>query len=151
MRLIVMSYCEIMGLTDHMRNTPLLVNVAIAIIEKDQKLLITQRRPDTHLPGLWEFPGGKQNPEETLEECLIREIREELQIEIEIKRPYGQIRYFYPDRDIMLHAYLCRLVGDPPVLSEQRKWIALHELSLYAFPPANDPLILALSSGRDSL
>jgi mutator protein MutT len=124
------------------------INVAIAIIKKDQRLLITQRGPHTHLPGLWEFPGGKQRPEETLEECLIREIGEELQVEIEIRRPYGQIRHSYPDREVMLHVYLCCLHGTPPMLSEQRKWVAPHELSLYTFPAANDPLILALSQGK---
>ena len=60
------------------------IDVAAALVFRDGKLLITQRHPDAHLGGLWEFPGGKREPNETFEACLIRELREELGIEVSV-------------------------------------------------------------------
>ncbi len=66
------------------------VDVAAGLIFRDGKLLITQRRTDAHLGGLWEFPGGKREPNETFEECLVRELREELGIEVVVGELWGE-------------------------------------------------------------
>ena len=124
------------------------MNVAIAIIKQDQAIFIAWRRESLPLPSLWEFPGGKQERGETLEECLHREIREELNLAIRIEHLYGKIEYAYPDRAITLYPYLCSLVGSPPISTETVKWVLPEELSLYRFPEANRPLLLALMEGR---
>lgn len=130
------------------------VNVALAIIEKDQTYLIAKRLANAHLPNLWEFPGGKQHaedgplPHETLEECVIREALEELCVEIKINRFYGKIEYAYPDRTVWLHAYLCRIIDGMISSPQEIKWVSAKELVLFPFPEANLPLILALSEGR---
>ena len=126
------------------------ISIAIAIIEKGQRYLIAQRRFDAHLPGLWEFPGGKQLlgngifPCETLEECVIREVLEELCIEIKIDRFYGKFTHDYQDRTVILHAYLCHLVSGVPISAENIRWASAEELLSLPFPEANLPLITAL-------
>ncbi len=121
-----------------------IINVAIAIIEKDQQYLISQRRSDAHLPGLWEFPGGKQLPHETLEECVVREVLEELCIEIKIDRFYGKFTHSYKDRTVILHAYLCHITSGVPMSMQEIKWASAKEILLLPFPEANLPLITKL-------
>jgi mutator protein MutT len=118
-----------------------IINVAIAIIEKDLKYLISQRRSDAHLPGLWEFPGGKQLPDETLEQCVIREVFEELCINIKIDRFYGKFTHDYKDRTVILHAYLCKIISGVPISKEKTKWVSAKELFLLPFPEANRPIL----------
>jgi len=117
------------------------MHVAIAIIKKGRQYLIAQRRSDAHLPGLWEFPGGKQLPHETLEACVIREVLEELCIEIKIDRFYGQFTHAYPDQTIVLHAYLCHLTRGMPVSAQKTKWASTKEMLSLPFPEANGPII----------
>jgi 8-oxo-dGTP diphosphatase len=127
------------------------MNVAIAIIKQDQAILITRRGQSAHLPFFWEFPGGKQEQGETLEECLKREVMEELSLEIRIGHLYGKIEYTYSDRTVTLYPYLCSLLRSPPVSTETVKWVLPEALSLYHFPEANRPLLLVLMEGRLSL
>jgi mutator protein MutT len=127
------------------------VNVAIAVIKQDQAILIAWRRGSLPLPSLWEFPGGKQERGETLEECLNREVREELNLAIRIEHLYGKIEYDYPDRAVTLYCYLCSLVDSPLLSTETVKWVLPEALSLYRFPEANRPLLLALMEGRLAL
>lgn len=125
----------------------MLQNVGIAIIQKDCKYLISQRRADAHLPGLWEFPGGKQKPNETLEACVIREILEELCIEIKISRFYGKFIYAYSDKTVILHAYLCHITKGIPQSTQKIKWASAKELLSLPFPEANLPMLKALHDG----
>ncbi len=124
------------------------MNVAIAIIQQNHKILITQRANNTHLPNLWEFPGGKQEPNETPEECLNRELQEELNISIKIIRPYKKIEYQYPDRAVTLYPYLCTLIDQSPASQQPMKWIAQDELLTTAFPKANQSLIQEIIDDR---
>lgn len=119
------------------------IDAAIAIVTRGDKLLITQRKPDDHLGGLWEFPGGKCEDGETLEQCLERELREEVNIRAKPVDRLKTIEADYPKVLVRLHPFLCDHVSGEPELIECQaaKWIAPAELAEYEFPPANESLI----------
>ncbi len=127
------------------------MNVAIAIIKENQKVLITKRGRDVHLPSLWEFPGGKQLPHETLEECLKREILEELKVDIKIERSYGKIEHIYPDRTVTLYPYICHLLNKTLSSTPEMQWVLPQALFSYPFPEANLPLLSALAEEKPTL
>ena len=123
---------------------PLLIEVAAAIIQDDAgRYLITQRRRGSHLEGLWEFPGGKREPDESLEACLRRELTEELSATFSVGAPLETIRWEYPDRAVVLHFYRCRLESGviTPLEDQAMAWVEPARLSDYAFPPADRKLI----------
>jgi mutator protein MutT len=119
------------------------IEVAAGLIFHGGKLLITQRHKDSHLGGLWEFPGGKLEANETFEQCLVREIREELGIEISSGELFEDIRHDYPDKSVHLKFFICKLLsGEPQLLGcAAFKWIGIGELKDYQFPAA-DALLL---------
>ena len=126
------------------------IQVAAALIFHAGKLLITQRRCNDHLPNLWEFPGGKVEPGETFESCLVREIREELGIEISVGALVEDLTHSYPEKTVRLRFYNCRFVsGEPRAIHCQAfKWVSREELSQYKFPAADAHLIHGLVSGE---
>ncbi len=107
------------------------------------KLLIDLRPPKGLLGGLWEFPGGKHEPGETLEQTIIREAREELGITIEVLAPFMQVKHAYSHFRITLHVFTCRhLSGRPrPHASDAVKWVRPEQLTHYPFPRANQKII----------
>jgi A/G-specific adenine glycosylase len=118
-------------------------NITAAIIRRRGKILITQRPPTGLLGGLWEFPGGKQEKGETLQECLAREIREELGIDIEVGKLFTSVKHAYSHFRITLHAFHCvhqrgriRRLG----VADSR-WITPQELADFAFPKADRTII----------
>ncbi|GAP09043.1 A/G-specific DNA-adenine glycosylase [Bellilinea caldifistulae] len=115
------------------RAAPPLITVTAAVIWRDGKVLLTRRPANGLLGGLWEFPGGKQEDGETLVECLRREIREELGVEIEIGEPLGVYRHAYTHFKVTLHAFISRLRhGEPqPHQADDMAWAALEELSRF--------------------
>ena len=121
-------------------------DVSAGIIWRDGHILIAQRRPEGLLGGLWEFPGGKKESGETLEVCLMREIREELDIEIAVEQPFMRIKHAYSHFRITLHTFHCRYVrGDPKTLQcAAFKWVKPEALSAYAFPRADQRVLQAL-------
>lgn len=124
-----------------------MIEVAIAVIVQDGLILATRRKEGVHLPGFWEFPGGKRDPGETMEACLLREIEEELGATVEIERLLWERSHAYPDRTVVLHAYRCRLLsGDlKPLASQELKWIPPESLLSLPFPEANRPLLERLA------
>ena len=86
------------------------IDVTCAIIEKNGQVLAAQRGPGMTMPFKWEFPGGKINPGETAEDCIIREIKEELGVEIQIKTMLPPSSHAYPDLHIRLHPFICRII-----------------------------------------
>ena len=120
--------------------------VAAAIIERDGRYLIAQRRRDAMHGGQWEFPGGKREANETVEACLRREVREELGVEVTITGVEQVIRHLYDYGWVELHFYRCVLAGGEPqpLDCDALRWVRPVELADYAFPPANRPLIEAL-------
>ena len=123
------------------------VVVTAAVIERDGAYLVTRRPPGVHLAGMWEFPGGKCDREESFEACLVREIREELGCGVEVGREVFSTAHAYPERIVELHFFACTLQGQPmPVLGQELRWVPRTHLSTLEFPPADDELIVLLSN-----
>lgn len=113
--------------------------VTAAIIMNNGKVLIAQRAENQDLAGKWEFPGGKVESGETPEECLKREINEELGINIKVSDFYGETTYQYDTGAIKLMAYKAQWIDGEYKLSvhSQIKWVKPHELENYDFAPAD--------------
>ncbi|MEJ0092310.1 MAG: 8-oxo-dGTP diphosphatase MutT [Methylocella sp.] len=126
----------------------LLLVVAVALIDADRRVLIAQRPEGKSLAGLWEFPGGKVDPGERPEEALIRELREELGIEVEAPclAPLTFASFAYPDFHLLMPLYICgRWSGFVSSQENQTlKWVFAKDLRAYPMPPADAPLIPAL-------
>lgn len=122
------------------------VEVSAALIFRNGKLLITQRHAQSHLGGLWEFPGGKREQGESFEECLIREIREELGIEISVGELFEEISHAYPEKSVHLKFFVCKWLRDEPqpLGCAALKWIGKPELPDYEFPAADARLLAKL-------
>ena len=129
------------------RRSQLLVQVAIAVIERNGRYLISRRRPADHLGGYWEFPGGKRRVGESWETCLRRELREELGITATLTERLPSIRFRYPDRQVRLEVFRCGIQeGRPrPLACEEIRWVRAAQLRQYRFPPADRQLIRSLS------
>ena len=121
------------------------VVVVAAVIEDAHRFLVTRRPPGVHLAGLWEFPGGKTDADESHPAALKREIREELGVDVEVGGLEYETIHAYPDRTVALHFYRCRLLGAPrPQLGQEMRWVARADLRSLGFPPADDELIARL-------
>ena len=118
------------------------IQVAAAIIKKDNKIFATQRGYG-EFKGGWEFPGGKIEPNETPEEALIREIREELETEITLEQFMQTVDYDYPSFHLTMHCYLCTIKHGNLKLLEHSdaKWLAKDELDSVDWLPADLDLI----------
>jgi A/G-specific adenine glycosylase len=112
------------------------------------RVLIDQRLPEGLLGGLWEFPGGKQEPGEAIEATIQRELREELAIEVTVGEELISLEHAYSHKRLRFVVHLCRwLAGEPqPLASQQVRWVAPQELSSYPFPAANSRIIAALQA-----
>lgn len=113
--------------------------VAAVIIDENGKILITQRNLKKSQGGLWEFPGGKIEPNETREEAIVRELREELNIDTKVEGYIDEKIFNYPEKDINLIALQCKILGGNMVLNEHEdaKWIDRKEFYNYEFAPAD--------------
>lgn len=120
--------------------------VVAALIERQEQFLIAQRRLTDRFPGLWEFPGGKLERGESPEEALRRECREELAVEVEVRRIREVLFHPYDSFSVLLLFYDCEIVaGEPQALDcERLEWAAFDKLEDYEFLPADKPLIRRL-------
>lgn len=126
------------------------INVTAGIIWKGDKFLITQRfSDDATIPGLWEFPGGKLEDAETLEECLNREIKEELEIEVKVVKQILVNEHEYPNKSVRLYFYDTEYISGNIKLNDHAdyKWIAADEIDNYEFPPADIPVLNEIKKG----
>jgi mutator protein MutT len=132
--------------------TPQFLEVAAGLIFRDGRLLITQRHEGAYLGGLWEFPGGKREPGESFEQCLVRELREELGVEATVGAEFEAVTHAYPDKTVHLRFFLCRLVsGEPqPLDCAAAQWVGRGELGDYKFPEA-DARLLERLRGEEGL
>ena len=121
--------------------------IGVAVIQ-DQKglILIDRRKFQGEMGGFWEFPGGKIEANETVEECIQREIREELAIEIAVGDRLIQINHTYDTFKVTLFVHNCQyLSGKPqPIECQEIRWVSLSELDNYQFPKANSQIINTL-------
>jgi 8-oxo-dGTP diphosphatase len=121
------------------------VIVVAAVIEENEAFLVTRRQAGVHLAGMWEFPGGKIDPTETHAEALKREIREELDTDVDVHDLVFATTHAYPDVTVTLYFYRCVLKGAPrPLLGQDMRWVLRTELSTLGFPPADEELIRML-------
>lgn len=121
--------------------------IGVAVIWNGQgQILIDRRRQEGLLGGLWEFPGGKVEPDETIEACIQREIREELGVEIEVGDRLIIVDHAYSHFRVTLNVHHCRyLSGDPqPIECDEVRWVEPSDLRNYAFPKANVQIIDAI-------
>lgn len=117
-----------------------MINVVAAVIKnEDGKILIAQRNLKKSQGGLWEFPGGKIEVGESREVAIIREIKEELVIDIDVVGYIGEKVFNYPDKDVNLIALECVIVGGDIRLLEHEdaKWVGSDELERFEFSPAD--------------
>ena len=122
--------------------------VAAAVVEIDGRLLVTRRQKGVHLEGFWEFPGGKCDQGETLQDCLARELREELDVPSRVGAEIFSTTHTYPERSVELHFFGCELFGEPrPMLDQEMRWVRRDELATLEFPPADAELIKILMAG----
>lgn len=124
------------------------VAVVAAIIEHDDRFLLTRRQDGVHLSGHWEFPGGKVGAGESHADALRREIVEELDTDVAVQELVLETTHAYPERTVTLFFYRCDLLGLPkPMLGQQMEWVPRAELSSLLFPPADNELIRKLMVG----
>ena len=123
----------------------LLLVAACALVDADGRVLLAQRPEGKQLAGLWEFPGGKVEPGETPEQCLIRELHEELGIETEIPclAPLTFASHSYDDFHLLMPLFVCRRFRGiaQPREGQGLKWVRPRQMRDYPMPPADAPLI----------
>jgi mutator protein MutT len=123
------------------------VVVVAAVIEVEDRFLVTKRQHGVHLAGFWEFPGGKVHDREMHEAALRREMREELDADVVVGEQVFEIVHDYPERSVALHFYRCRLLGAPtPLLGQEMTWVPRETLHTLAFPDADRELLAILTT-----
>ena len=134
-----------MQITDHKN---LVIVASIALIDASDQILIAKRPNKKHLSGFWEFPGGKVEKGESPENALIREVKEELNIDINNKciAPLTFSEFDYKKFHLLLLLYVCRRWEGEPMSMEKNeiKWVKANTLRQYKMPPADDSLIYSL-------
>jgi len=127
---------------------PIVLVAAVALIDPDGRVLLAQRPEGKHLAGLWEFPGGKVHPGETPEAALIRELDEELGIDVVASclAPFTFASHAYPEFHLLMPLYVCRKWSGIVIAREgqQLKWVRSAQLGDYPMPPADKPLVAML-------
>jgi len=127
---------------------PIVLVAAVALIDPDGRVLLSQRPEGKHLAGLWEFPGGKVHPGETPEAALIRELDEELGIDVVTSclAPFTFASHAYPEFHLLMPLYVCRKWSGIVTAREgqQLKWVRPTQLGDYPMPPADKPLVAML-------
>jgi A/G-specific adenine glycosylase len=122
------------------------IEAVVAVIEKDGRILIQQRPAGGLLAGLWEFPGGKVEPGESLTAALRREIREELGVVIRDVRRLTTVRHSYTHFQATLHAYACRIAGPDLEPGPKRRWVTLSSIRRYPLPSGSVKIVDFLAS-----
>ncbi len=122
------------------------IDVAAAVFVENGLILVARRAPGQHLEYKWEFPGGKVEKNETPEECLRRELKEELGVNVEVEDYVGESIFSYPDKDIRLLAYHVKVISGDFSLSVHDKitWVKIHDLPSVNLAEADIPIALIL-------
>jgi 8-oxo-dGTP diphosphatase len=127
---------------------PLVLVAAVVLVDADGRVLLAQRPEGKSMAGLWEFPGGKVDPGETPEAALIRELREELGVDVAASclAPFTFASHAYPDFHLLMPLYVCRKWSGIPLAREGQRlaWVRPARLVDYSMPPADKPLVAML-------
>ena len=125
-----------------------MIACGVALIRDGRRFLIAQRCSEDSFGSFWEFPGGGKKIDESFEQCVAREVQEEIGIEVAVRGKYMEIRHEYQERVIWLNFFLCeRVSGEPkPVECQKVLWADIDDLAKYAFPPANEQVIEKLKA-----
>ncbi|WP_134088502.1 (deoxy)nucleoside triphosphate pyrophosphohydrolase [Olivibacter sp. XZL3] len=123
-----------------------MLHVTCAIIIKNNQVLICQRSEKMRLPLKWEFPGGKVESGESLAHCIVREIKEELLIDIRVLEAYTPVTHSYPDGTLTLYPFVCLFIGGDlrPTEHAQAIWVAIDDLLQYDWADADIPIVKEL-------
>ena len=124
-----------------------LVEVAAGLIFREGRLLIAQRPQGSHLEGMWEFPGGKRESGESFEDCLVRELREELGVVVKVGALLESVLHDYPGKSVRIDFFSCELSqGEPRSVEGQAlRWVCAEELNDHRFPEADAHMIKRLA------
>lgn len=124
------------------------IQVVAAVIRREGRVLLGRRFADAHLGGLWELPGGKVEPGESLPDALAREIAEEIGVAVRVGERFLELQHEYPERTVHLNFFLCDiLAGTPQALGvAEIVWVPASGLDRYAFPEANREVVRKLQS-----
>jgi len=127
------------------------IEVSAGLVFRQGSLLIAQRRPEDHLGGLWEFPGGKRHADESDEDCLRRELQEELAIEVEVRELIETIEHEYPEKAVRLKFFRCLWQRHEPraLGCHDFAWVRREQLVNYTFPAADALLLRRLRNEPD--
>ena len=132
-------------------NTVVVHVAAAAIFNSQGRVLITRRAEHQHQGGLWEFPGGKVEVGESVQDALARELHEEIGIDVQQVRPLIRVRHDYSDKSVLLDVWRVDVfTGEAPFVSDKGKegqplsWVSVDDLSDYDFPAANEPIVRAV-------
>jgi len=123
------------------------IHVAVGIIVNRNKQILLAKRPEhLHQGGKWEFPGGKVEQNETVTQALIRELKEEVALNVHSSEPFMALSYDYPDKQVLLDIHtVSDFTGEAQGLEGQQiAWVDKHELTHYDFPEANKPILAKL-------
>lgn len=125
------------------------IEVVAAIIQNEDKIFATQRGYGD-FKGFWEFPGGKMEAGETPQQALVREIREELDTEVEVGELIQTVEYDYPQFHLTMHCYLCTVVSGKLVLKEHEdaRWLTKDELDSVNWLPADEGVVERLKNNK---
>ena len=134
---------------DDLKSPDIVLVSAVALIDVEDRILISQRPQQKSMGGLWEFPGGKIETGETPENALIRELKEELDIDVSESclAPVTFASHCYDNFHLVMFLYVCRIWNGIPIPKEKQniKWVAPSKLNEYPMPPADKPLIPLLN------
>jgi mutator protein MutT len=122
------------------------IDVAIGVVVRSGKVLVCRRKNEDTFGGFWEFPGGKCEAGETLEACLARELREEVDLVVQLLDKLQPLRHNYPHVSLTLHPFWCRhLAGEPKLIEcQEARWVEPAELKTFKFPPANESILIEI-------
>ncbi|MCP3968282.1 MAG: 8-oxo-dGTP diphosphatase MutT [Lentisphaerae bacterium] len=119
------------------------IEVGAAVICRDNEILLTSRPEHQDMAGFWEFPGGKIEPGESVAQCLIREIKEELDVKVRVFDTIYMLEHDYPDKTVSLHFVRCQLDDDQPprpLEGQDAAWVERDSLDNYPLLPADKPV-----------
>jgi 8-oxo-dGTP diphosphatase len=124
-----------------------LIQVAAGVIIANNKVLLSLRHPEAHQGNKWEFPGGKLEQQESAEQALIRELKEELAIEVSAPQKLLAVEHQYSDKKVLIEVFIVeQFLGKPQGLEGQQiAWFTVDQLSELKFPDANYPILKAVS------